>query len=138
MVQDARQAGVGALGHARRIERAGPLVRIVIDVEVFGLNGLEVEAAVLHLVLTEILRPAARRCGAKRDREEHHPTAARAGKSPAARDEKRARRSRSSRAGSSVPVSTPPHDAAPSRWARVSRAGAPPSRAHAHPTFPTR
>ena len=68
MVEDARQAGVGTFRHASGIEGARPLVRIVVDVEVFGLNGLEVEAPVLHLVLTEILRPAAHRCG-----DEHNP-----------------------------------------------------------------
>ena len=63
MVEDAREPGVGAFRHARRIERAGTLIRIVVDVEVFGLNGLEVETPVLHLVLTEILRVPTRRCG---------------------------------------------------------------------------
>ena len=38
VVEDAGQAGIRAFGHARRVERATPLIRIVVDVEVFGLN----------------------------------------------------------------------------------------------------
>src|SRR6059036_1102796 len=74
MMKNARQAGIGTFRHAGRVERAGPFVRIVVDVEVFGLNGLEVEAAVLHLILTEILGPAASRCGEERNRDEYQPT----------------------------------------------------------------
>jgi len=55
MMEDARQAGVRSLGHARGIQRTAALIGIVVDVEVFGSNRLKIEAAVLHFVLTEVL-----------------------------------------------------------------------------------
>jgi len=51
----------GGKRQVRGIERAAPLIGVVIDVEVFGLNRLEVEPAVLHLVLAEVLTGQRRR-----------------------------------------------------------------------------
>ena len=55
VMQDPGQPGVGTLRHARGVEGADALVGIIVDVEVLGLNRLEVEVAVLHLVLAEVL-----------------------------------------------------------------------------------
>ena len=49
------EARIGALSHPRRVERAAALIRVKVDVEVFGLNRLEIEAAVLDLILAEVL-----------------------------------------------------------------------------------
>src|SRR2546421_433317 len=61
MMQYPRQPGVPPLGDARAIERGRPLGRIVIDFEVLGLDDVEVEGLVLHLVLAEVLRLERRR-----------------------------------------------------------------------------
>ena len=58
---------VRSLRHARRLERRGALARVVIDVEVLGLEDAPVEGVVLHLVLAEL--SARRGAGATRERE---------------------------------------------------------------------
>jgi hypothetical protein len=62
VIEQLGQARVPALGHARRQRHAGFFLRVVVDVEVLGLQDLEVEGLVLHLVLAEVLR----RCGRTR------------------------------------------------------------------------
>src|ERR1051325_6806222 len=66
------------------------------------------------------------------------PTGARADRTPAIRDEKRAPRNRRSRAAPTAPVPGLPRDAARCRAARARSSSAPPSPARAHPMFPTR
>ncbi len=70
VMQDARQTAIRAFRHACRVERAAPLIRVVVDVEVFGLNRLEVEVLVLHLVLAEVLR--SQRLGRKHEERRTH------------------------------------------------------------------
>src|SRR5437899_2439944 len=66
------------------------------------------------------------------------PTGARADKTPAMPDEKRAPRNPRSRAAPTVPAPGLPRDAVRCRAARARSPGAPPCPARAHPTFPTR
>ena len=54
MAEDRADARVPPLGHPRRHARRGLLFGVVIDVEVIGLEDLEREVAVLHLVLAEV------------------------------------------------------------------------------------
>ena len=56
MIEHARQAGVPALRHARHVIGERLLFFVVIDVEVLGLERLEVEGVVLDLVPSEVLR----------------------------------------------------------------------------------
>src|SRR5690606_22593810 len=51
----ARQPGVRTLDHAGRIQRRLTFLRIEIDVEMRGLDDLEVEGPVLDLVAAEML-----------------------------------------------------------------------------------
>ena len=51
-----REPAVGALGHPGRVERRLPLARVEVDVEVLGVDDLEVELGVHDPVLAEILR----------------------------------------------------------------------------------
>ena len=55
VAEDAREARVVALGHARTFHRGLALTRIVVNEEVLGLDDLPVEGLVLDLVLTEVL-----------------------------------------------------------------------------------
>ena len=55
VVQDRREPGVGALRHPGGVERGLPLHGVEVDVEVLGLDDLEVERLVLDLVLAEVL-----------------------------------------------------------------------------------
>ena len=72
MVQHPRQPGVPPLGDARAVQCRRPLGRIVIDFEVLGLDDVEVEGLVLHLVLPEVLRHERRRAEQRERR--HDPT----------------------------------------------------------------
>src|SRR6266487_2297341 len=47
---------VPPLGHPRGVQRRRPLGRIVVDLEVLGLDDPEIEGLVLDLVLPEVLR----------------------------------------------------------------------------------
>ena len=69
VVQDAGEARVPPLRHACCVERRRALGRIVIDLEVIGLDDLEVEGPVLDLVLPEVLRRQRRRA---RERQRRH------------------------------------------------------------------
>ena len=80
VVQDAGQAGVPPLGHARGVQGRRPLGRIVVDLEVLGLDDLEIEGLVLDLVLSEVLRCQRRRAEQRERRRDpdhashdHHP-----------------------------------------------------------------
>ena len=66
MVQHARQAGVRALRHARRVARRVPFLRVVVDQEMFGLENLPLEVVVLDLVLAEVVLRARRAADARR------------------------------------------------------------------------
>ena len=66
VVQQLREPRVPALGHPRGHPRRGFLLRVEVDVEMFGLQDLEVELPVLHLVPAEIARPG--RAGPERRR----------------------------------------------------------------------
>ena len=55
VVEDLRQPGVGALGHSRRVHRAGALLRVVVDEKVLRLDHPPVEVLVLHLIHAEVL-----------------------------------------------------------------------------------
>ena len=55
MVEDLGEPGVPALRQAPRLLGGRPLRRIVVHVEVIGLEDLEIEAAVLDLVAPEVL-----------------------------------------------------------------------------------
>ena len=54
MGEDSGQAGVPSLGHARGHAGRRFLLGVVIDIEVLGLEDLELEDAILDLVLAEI------------------------------------------------------------------------------------
>ena len=54
VVQQLREAGIPALRHARRHPRRRFLFRIEVDVEMLGLQHLEVELPVLHFVPAEV------------------------------------------------------------------------------------
>jgi hypothetical protein len=54
--QQLRQPCVPALRHERGLVDGLALLRVVVDVEVFGLQHLEIELPVLDLVLSEVLR----------------------------------------------------------------------------------
>ena len=54
VAQHPGQPGVGDLRHPRDVQRRRPLLRIVVDIEVLGLDDPKVEAAVLHLVASEV------------------------------------------------------------------------------------
>jgi hypothetical protein len=54
VTEDARQARVAALRHARRVDRGNPLLGVVVHEKVLGLEHLPVESIVLHLILPEI------------------------------------------------------------------------------------
>ena len=167
MMQNARQPGVGALGHARGIQGADTLVGIVVDVEVLGLNRLETEVAVLNLVLTEVLSGQGRGGCSNQERRKHRqptygafshtailsrlcylhrprqprarrPTVARAGKNPEVPDETRGPRNPRSPARPNVPGPVLPHDGARDRRARVPSRDVPPSPAHGRSTFQIR
>ena len=55
VVQHLREPGVVPLRHPGRVERGRPLAVVVVDVEMLGLDDLEVEVGVLDLVLAEVL-----------------------------------------------------------------------------------
>jgi hypothetical protein len=55
VAEDVRQAGVPPLGHPRRQVDGFLFGRIVVDVEVLGLEHLEVEVLILDLVAAEVL-----------------------------------------------------------------------------------
>ena len=54
MIEQLREARVPALGHPRRHLRRRLFLRVVVDVEVVGLQDLEVEFPVLNLVAAEV------------------------------------------------------------------------------------
>jgi hypothetical protein len=54
VVQDAGEPGIRPFRHPRHVERGLALRRIEVDVEVVGLDDLEVELGVLDLVLAEV------------------------------------------------------------------------------------
>ncbi len=56
MIERARQPGVPALGHARHVIGEHALFFVVVDVEMVGLERLELEGVVLDLVPSEVLR----------------------------------------------------------------------------------
>jgi hypothetical protein len=56
VVQQARQTGIPPLRHEYQVLDGDILFRVVVDVEVLGLQDLEVEALILDLVLPEVLR----------------------------------------------------------------------------------
>src|SRR4051812_48095278 len=68
MFEEPLQTGMPALRHARRQVHALSLARVVVDVEVFGFEDLEIQIFVLDLVPTEVLR----RCGCAPQTEEQH------------------------------------------------------------------
>ncbi len=55
-MQHPRQTGIPPLSHARGVERRGAFGRVVVHLEVLGLDDAEVEVLVLDLVLPEVLR----------------------------------------------------------------------------------
>ena len=55
VVQHLREPGVRALGHAGGVHRGHPLALVEVHVEVLGLDDLELEVGVLHLVPPEVL-----------------------------------------------------------------------------------
>lgn len=55
VIEELGQASVPALGHARRSLDSRTLLRIVMDAKVRGLEHLELEGVVLHLVAAEVL-----------------------------------------------------------------------------------
>jgi hypothetical protein len=55
VVQNLGEACIPALGHAGSIHRRHPLLLVVVDVEMLGLDDLEIERAVLDLVPPEVL-----------------------------------------------------------------------------------
>ena len=73
MIEQLGQARVPALGHARRHPGRVFLFRVVVDVEVVGLQDLEVEVLVLNLVPAEVAAlcrdPAGQRQSSKREYE---------------------------------------------------------------------
>ena len=75
MVENARQARIGTLGHSRRISRGLGFFRIVVNQEVLSLFHLPVKLIVLNLVLSEIALRLRRRVWRHRrdcDSGEHH------------------------------------------------------------------
>ena len=56
VMEQTRQPQVPALGHARRLLGGRALLGIEVDVEVLGLQHLELEGLVLDLVAPEVLR----------------------------------------------------------------------------------
>ena len=60
MIEQLREARVPPLGHPRRLTRHLLLFRVVIDVEVLGVQRLELQAAVLDLIPAEVLRACRR------------------------------------------------------------------------------
>ena len=83
VIQDARQPGVGPLGHARGVHRGGALPAVEVHVEVLGADDLEREPAVHDLVLAEILglEPPPRGHG-ERERDKQRPEPGSHGQSP--------------------------------------------------------
>jgi hypothetical protein len=61
VAEELAEAAVPALRHAGDLLDVLPLLRVVVDVEVLGLEHLEVEVPVLDLVLAEVLRGRGRR-----------------------------------------------------------------------------
>ncbi len=68
MVQDGAQARVPALGHPAEIDGRRLVVVVVVDVEMIGLEDLEIGAPVPDPVLPEILRLGG--CGDETDPEQ--------------------------------------------------------------------
>jgi hypothetical protein len=58
MAQDAGEPGIGALRHAGGVHGRHALTLVEVDIEVLGLDDLEVKLGVLDLVLPEILGDA--------------------------------------------------------------------------------
>jgi hypothetical protein len=55
VIEEAGQPGIPSLGHSSRMPSRGLFRRIEVDVEVLGLEHLEIEALVLDFVATEVL-----------------------------------------------------------------------------------
>ena len=62
------EARIPAFRHSRGVPRGRFFLRVVINVEVFGLEQPEVETVVMNLVATEVLRLRA----ARRTKQRHH------------------------------------------------------------------
>ncbi len=66
MVQHTREAGVRALRHAGRVPGRLTFFRVVVDLEMFGIQNLPLEVVVLDLILTEVVLRARRAADARR------------------------------------------------------------------------
>src|SRR5215204_1609430 len=75
MIQNAREPGIPALGHAAGVGCGSFLGGIKMDVEVLGLEHTEIEAFVLDLVLAEVLGLDRRRESREGEREKPDRTA---------------------------------------------------------------